>query len=72
MEEKLWEIHHPNEPMPGSGANNDEDDDVIMEGTGRDLSRNARCPISGTEVSKTGMMHAAIDMVVPVRLSHLA
>ena len=50
MEERLWRVHHPNEPMPGMAANTNEDDDLVMEDAGRDLSHNARCPISGVEV----------------------
>ncbi|EIE24159.1 hypothetical protein COCSUDRAFT_41448 [Coccomyxa subellipsoidea C-169] len=50
MQEKLWRVNHPNEPMPAAGGAADEDEDVIVADSGNDLARNVKCPISGVEV----------------------
>ena len=65
FQQKVWEVHHAGQPMPGgsaAAARNaaDEDDDIILEAgaAGSDLAKNTRCPISGTEVRLTGMQGA--------------
>ena len=54
MEERIWKVHHPNEPMPGraAGGGADEDEDIILGGgaAANDLSKNPKCPITGLEV----------------------
>ena len=50
LEERLWNVHHAGEPMPGA-EQADEDADIIMEGSRADISKNPKCPISGVEAS---------------------
>ena len=50
LEERLWNVHHAGEPMPGA-EQADEDGDIIMEGSRADISKNPKCPITGVEAS---------------------
>ncbi len=49
MQEKIWKVNHPNEPMPNAAAA-DEDEDIIVAASGSDLARNTKCPITAKEV----------------------
>ncbi|BDA46158.1 probable E3 SUMO-protein ligase MMS21 [Coccomyxa sp. Obi] len=49
MQEKIWRVNHPNEPMPNAAAA-DEDEDVVVADSGNDLARNTKCPITAKEV----------------------
>ena len=61
LEERLWNVHHPNEPMPGTEEAFGGDDDIIVEGSGRDISKNPKCPITGVEV-RLALIHALRSM----------
>ncbi len=50
LEERLWNVQHPNDPMPGTEEAFGGDDEIIMERSGRDISKNPKCPITGLEV----------------------
>ena len=50
LEDRLWNVHHAGEPMPGA-EQADEDGDIVMEGSRADISKNPKCPISGVEAS---------------------
>ena len=58
LEERLWNVHHAGEPMPGA-KQADEDGDIIMEGSRADISKNPKCPITGVEASPLPMQLAA-------------
>lgn len=49
MQEKVWRVSHPNEPMPNAAAA-DEDEDIVVAASGSDLARNTKCPITAKEV----------------------
>lgn len=49
MQERVWSVHHPNEPMLGAAAA-DEDEDIVLANAGTDLARNVKCPITAVEV----------------------
>ncbi|CAK0752887.1 hypothetical protein CVIRNUC_002179 [Coccomyxa viridis] len=49
LEDRLWNVHHAGEPMPGA-EQADEDGDIVMEGSRADISKNPKCPISGVEM----------------------
>ena len=63
MQEKLWRVNHPNEPMPAADGAADEDEDVIVADSGNDLARNVKCPISGVEV-RPPRLHLCINILV--------
>jgi len=49
MQERVWRVHHPDEPMLGAAAA-DEDEDIVLADAGTDLARNVKCPITAVEV----------------------
>lgn len=51
LEERLWNVHHAGQPMPGREEALGEDEDIIMENSRGDISKNPKCPISGVEVT---------------------
>jgi len=51
LEERLWNVHHAGEPMPGAEEAFGNDDDIIMDSSRRDISKNPKCPITGVEVT---------------------
>lgn len=57
LEERLWNVHHQGEPMPGTEKAFGEDEDIIMEGSRADISKNPKCPISGVEVPQTASLN---------------
>ena len=52
LEERLWNVHHAGQPMPGTEEAVGEDDDIVMENSRGDISKNPKCPISGVEVTQ--------------------
>ena len=52
LEERLWNVHHAGQPMPGREEAFGEDEDLIMENSRGDISKNPKCPISGVEVTQ--------------------
>lgn len=63
MQEKIWKVNHPNEPMPNAAAA--EDEDIVVAASGSDLARNTKCPITAKEVRSQPMPLSAEMHRVP-------